>query len=868
MVEKLTPLEYPQNHFQSKGGSAAEAARGEPRPTHPPLPAPPLPPLDSIPEELRPLKRWVAWCYRIKEGKPRKVPLQPNGSNARVNDPTTWSTLDEAHEAARRYGWGIGIVLGEVEPGRYLVGVDLDGAYEDGAITPGAARVLAELRSYTEFSPSGRGVHVVAWSAEPPETLKEKWIEIYCDARYFTWTADTLTGRDQIAWRTDELRALRERIATESGRAAGPEPQAERQAPPQPQPETPPPPDDAVQQAARILAAAWPGEGLRNACFLSLAGACARGGVPQEAAEDLAEAIYERLWPHHPDRHQARAEVRATYRKFAAGEEVTGYNSLREFVGETAAAEAMRLLGAKPKLHVIDGGRERILRPDGDARVELEVFTGRMAELAERAEAVLAQAPGSDLFQGGGRLVYPAREVGADGTASYALVTVDEHALALRLSEQICFVKIKNGKGGIERAPCDTPTALPRLMLARRGRWTYRRLRGISAAPLLRPDGMTLVAEDGYDAESQLLFAGLPKIPEIPGHPKRSDAIQALERLFGLFGEFCFSSLLDQSVAAAAAMTAAVRPSLGPSPMLFVGAPSPGSGKSYLEAVIGALCAGLRPAVIASSGCDMVELDKRIVSSLLAGCTVLILDNLSYMLSSDVLCQLISAETPLKLRPLGASTEVTIEPQVLALANGNNVRPAEDLLRRVIYCRLDPKTERPELRQYTHAPLEEALTNRGEYIADVITIIRAWHCAGQPERLEPLAGFQRWSDWIRSSLYWLTGIDVATSIERLREQDGALSNLEAVLTAWHDAFGSDPVTIKEVLREAEQESRTGLREALLAACGWRGELEPRRVGNWVESKLEREVGNLRFELVGKDSHSKVNLWRVARGPFK
>jgi putative DNA primase/helicase len=332
--------------------TAAEAARSTLPP--PPLPAPPLPAVDSIPTELRPLRRWVCWQYRIKEGKPRKVPLQPDSRNAKVNDPSTWSTLDQAHEAARRNGWGVGIVLGEVEPGRYLVGVDLDDAYEEGAITPRAARMLAELQSYTEFSPSGKGVHIVAWSAEPPAVLKEGGVEIYCDARYFTWTANTLTGRDQIAWRTDELRALRDRIAAESGRAPRKGAQAE-----QVQAEAAPPPsDDAVQRAADIVAAAWPAQGRRNACFLALAGACARGGVAQEVAADLAEAIYERLWPHHPDRHQARAEVRATYGKFAAGGEVTGFTTLSEFVGEVAAAEAMRALGAKPRLHVISGGRE------------------------------------------------------------------------------------------------------------------------------------------------------------------------------------------------------------------------------------------------------------------------------------------------------------------------------------------------------------------------------------------------------------------------------------------------------------------------------------------------------------------------------
>ena len=342
VVEKLIASDYPD---------------GAPKVRPPPIPAPPLPALDAIPEELRPLKRWVCWCYRIKEGKPRKVPLQVDGRNANVSDPATWGALEDIHAAASRHGWGLGIVLGEVEPGRHLVGVDLDDAYGDGTITPRAALVLAELRSYTEFSPSGKGVHVIAWSAEPPEVLKEDWIEIYRDARYFTWTSNTLTGRDQIAWRTDELRALRGRIAAETGRAPQPETQTgQRQQ--QQQPDTAPPPDDAIQRAADILAKAWPGEGVRNACFLSLAGACARGGVPQEVAEELAEAIYERLWPHHPDRHQARAEVWATYRKFAAGEEVTGYTTLCGFVGEAAAAEAMRLLGAKPKLRVIDGRRE------------------------------------------------------------------------------------------------------------------------------------------------------------------------------------------------------------------------------------------------------------------------------------------------------------------------------------------------------------------------------------------------------------------------------------------------------------------------------------------------------------------------------
>jgi P4 family phage/plasmid primase-like protien len=113
-----------------------------------------------------------------------------------------------------------------------------------------------------------------------------------------------------------------------------------------------------IERAAAILAAAWPPEGSRNRCFLALAGACARAGIAQQVAEELARRTYRKLWPADPDYAQAAREVAASYVKFAAGEETTGYATLRDLVGEDAAAEAMRVLGAKPRLHVIHGGRE------------------------------------------------------------------------------------------------------------------------------------------------------------------------------------------------------------------------------------------------------------------------------------------------------------------------------------------------------------------------------------------------------------------------------------------------------------------------------------------------------------------------------
>ena len=116
--------------------------------------------------------------------------------------------------------------------------------------------------------------------------------------------------------------------------------------------------DDAIQQAADILAKAWPPQGVRNRCFMALAGCLAARGVSQETATALAIAIYERLWPADPDRRQAAAEVEASYRRYAVGETITGWPTLRELIGDEAAASALALLG--------------IERPAPGARIERE----------------------------------------------------------------------------------------------------------------------------------------------------------------------------------------------------------------------------------------------------------------------------------------------------------------------------------------------------------------------------------------------------------------------------------------------------------------------------------------------------------------
>ena len=159
--------------------------------------APPLlrPLPEAVPAELRSIARWVGWKARLKlHGKLDKLPCSPHtGSVGDVHDPTSWGSFEQAVAAMRRYRLdGIGIVLNGEDS---LVGVDLDGCIDDaGTIAPWAQEIITELDSYTERSPSGRGLRLFAFGGLPAGRRKVGDLEMYDDVRFLTVTGRQLAG--------------------------------------------------------------------------------------------------------------------------------------------------------------------------------------------------------------------------------------------------------------------------------------------------------------------------------------------------------------------------------------------------------------------------------------------------------------------------------------------------------------------------------------------------------------------------------------------------------------------------------------------------------------------------------------------------
>jgi len=107
--------------------------------------------------------RWVAWRNEPRGGKPTKVPYAPDGRKAKADDPSTWGTRKAAEARASRIvngqGGGIGIQLGDLGADTHLCGIDLDSCIADnGALAPWAAEIVSAIPTYTERSPSGRGL--------------------------------------------------------------------------------------------------------------------------------------------------------------------------------------------------------------------------------------------------------------------------------------------------------------------------------------------------------------------------------------------------------------------------------------------------------------------------------------------------------------------------------------------------------------------------------------------------------------------------------------------------------------------------------------------------------------------------------------
>lgn len=148
---------------------------------------------ESIPNELKTYRAWVLWKLTRVGDKPTKHPYSVHtGRRASSTDSRTWGSFEEVLKAYEAGGYGgIGFVFSSGDP---YCGVDLDAAVdpETGEVAGWAERIIEELDGYTELSPSGSGLHIIAKGRVPTGGNRRGSVEMYDQGRFFTVTGHRL----------------------------------------------------------------------------------------------------------------------------------------------------------------------------------------------------------------------------------------------------------------------------------------------------------------------------------------------------------------------------------------------------------------------------------------------------------------------------------------------------------------------------------------------------------------------------------------------------------------------------------------------------------------------------------------------------
>ena len=383
---------------------------------------------------------------------------------------------------------------------------------------------------------------------------------------------------------------------------------------------------------------------------------------------------------------------------------------------------------------------------------------------------------------------------------------------------------------------------------------TFRPIERIVTAPFFTPDG-ALVAKDGYDAGGRCYVEldGLV-VPET-----RLTIPEAIALIDELLWDFPFVAPADKTNTIALMLLPLVRPLIaGPTPLHDITSPTPGSGKGKLAeaAMIAASGTGIAKLPPAESDAEM---RKRITADLLAGTSVIVLDNIAGRFVSPSFASAITANY-WRDRELGKNLNHELPNRATWIMTGNNVVMSGENARRTVVIRLDANLQKPwERTGWRHHPLERwALEHRGPLVGALIALVQAWLDAGRPGcdlEFGAFGSFEAYADVIGGILAnaGIAGF-LDNRTDAFAEIEAESEELAGLVKAWHDSFGDDPVLARRLYdtpRIWEQLDPEARRSGVA-------------FGYFLRGHKNRIVCGYKITNAGMDTSSKATLWRLER----
>ena len=171
---------------------------------------------EKIPQELKNLRRWVCFIERVQDGKMVKLPVSPvkkqDGDLTYGED--SWTDFDGALKYCVENDLdGLGFEL----EGSGMFGIDIyNHQDENGNSLPAqefqamANEFVKQLDSYSEWSQSKNGIHIICYGRLPNGERKGKNVAMYDGTIFFAMTGNSI-GRRGVHERTAEVKPLWEK---------------------------------------------------------------------------------------------------------------------------------------------------------------------------------------------------------------------------------------------------------------------------------------------------------------------------------------------------------------------------------------------------------------------------------------------------------------------------------------------------------------------------------------------------------------------------------------------------------------------------------------------------------------------------------
>ena len=470
--------------------------------------------------------------------------------------------------------------------------------------------------------------------------------------------------------------------------------------------------------AACLLAEQWK-DGMRNDLTLHTAGWLLHQGMPADDVLHFVEGICKCAKDEEIEDRLDTA--RATVEKFAAGDKVTGYHNLIEFITDTAIVKQVGKwlgLGAGGR---DASGREMIILTD-DFDTDLENIH----------KAVVANNTPPKSFSNENRLTTVS--VNTEGKA--VLQQADADSARELLAGVIKFKKLtakEDEDGDPIMVSTYPPQPLVTTYIKSERVETLPTLHGISYAPVMGKSGHLQVTP-GYDAETKrfLVTPGLDKMVQEGAVYTFGDAQRALDYLLkGPLEEFMFDSDASRAHALCLLWEPFLRPLIdGSTPLFHIDASNRGSGKSTLARLL----IGVHSPFFADVELplDEKEVSKSILAWLKDGSPAILMDNVGHTVYSASLEGILTKPTATG-RVLGVTGTITVQNAASWVTTTNNGVFGGDLPSRMVRIGLDTGRERPEDYKYKLDNLDAWLReHRDECIKNALIPLLYWRQEGMP----------------------------------------------------------------------------------------------------------------------------------------